>query len=1292
MKKTFFLALLIVATTFWIDTHGQTPVGQTPVLQRIVEEEEEGSQIKRIEHERHITQDPATGQVPVQLLETARTQIERSIRRQRSLRPDGSLVAIPGVSWMERGPNNVGGRTRALLFDPNDVSNKKVWAGGVSGGLWVNTDITTNTTWQKIDDFWDNIAISSMAYDPSNTQIFYVGTGEGFSNVDAVAGGGIWKTTDGGTTWNRLSSTIPDHAAGSGTIEYAFRYVNKIVVNTSGHVFAATNNGILRSTDGGNNWSKIYNTRTLDLEIGTNNVLFGGVSSNIVIKSTDNGDTWPTITPMGATGGGRVELALAPSTTDTLQVVYAAAASNTGVAWFYKSLNAGVTWTQITTAPNFLGNQGWYDFIMVVHPTNPNLLIAGGPNFVRTKDGGTTWSTYGYGNYGHPDMHAIVFRPSNPKEVVYGNDGGVYHGPVMGDTTAAFPSTNFTVRNTGYNVTQFYSVAQKNLSSVDYFIGGTQDNGTHKLMSATVGASTTIMGGDGMLCFIDQDEPNIQIASYQQNFYNLLNSTGGIVTTLINDNDGSFINPADYDDINNILYTYKSTISGGVKLVKVTDVGTANTKTYMDISGISSVGLIKVAKSTNTLFIASGSTLYKAINLNTTPTVTTINMGAGMSGSISCVDIGATDDELLVTISSYNTKNVWLTTNGGTSWTSKDETAHGLPNLPVRWGLFNPKNTKQVMLATELGVWSTNDISQANPAWEISNTNLAKVSSHMLRYRTADGLVAVGTHGRGIFTTNVFAAQVTMGIDITSPLKPSYCVGESIKVAFISAGNYNVGNTFTLQLSDASGSFAAPTSIGSISVSPFSGVTLPNVPTGNGYKLRIVASNPAFVGTPSGAFSISNANVPFTTVPAGGFATNTHLMLNGQSTLNAELGFVLVGDNEDIPTNAQVKAGSNAAGITALRADTLGLVSNTLKGKLVSGLIPGTGYDMYWVAKDPNNGCLTVATKIDVSTTGTMPAYCTPAYSTGCSSFQALISHFQLNNITLSNSEVCSSASFGHFKSAATSLTAGASVPFYASFTFNGGTYYSQGFALWLDANQNGIFENDEKLFNTTASSYFASGNITIPTNALQGLTRLRIRSRTSGTPTDPCESYSFGETEDHYVFITNPSQNHTIYTDINQASIGSGASIPVFFNKAGTFDGGNTYDFELSDASGSFAAPMVILSGYAGQSPKSVTIPSSMPTGSGYKIRVKSSNPAVTGYESAAFTINGCPTTLTISTPISSGVETLKASQNITATNQISGSAKATYQAGNYVLLTPNFSAQPTAGGTFLVQIGGCN
>lgn len=1284
MKTLHSRSLLVfIIFVFAINAHAQLPV-----IQRIQNEEEEGSQMRRVEFERRRTMDPATGKVPEEAFEKARVQVNQSLKSFR-----GRLLApIPGVTWVERGPNNIGGRTRALMVDPNDTTAKKVWAGGVSGGLWFNTNITTNSTWQKIDDFWDNIAISTIAYDPSNPQIFYVGTGEGFYNGDAVMGGGVWKTLNGGTTWARLASTIPDPTT-SGTVAAAFKYVNKIVLNTSGHIFAATDGGILRSTDGGNTWEIVRPTRTLDLEIGTDNVLFAGVSSNTVVKSTDGGTTWTTITPEGAaTNGGRVELALAPSTSGASQVLYAAAASGSGIAWFYKSGDSGTTWTAITTAPNFLGEQGWYDFIMAVHPTNPNLLIVGGTNLTRTKDGGTTWSTFGYGNFGHPDMHAVVFRSSNPKEVIYGNDGGVYHGTTMGDSSAVFPSNNFVARNTGYNVTQFYSVAQKNLSGVDYFIGGTQDNGTHKLTSATLGSSNAIMGGDGMLCFIDQDEPHIQIASYQWNFFNLLNSSGNIVTTLINDNGGAFINPADYDDINNILYTFKSTISGGVKLVKVSDVGGANTKTYVDIVGPSSVGIIKVAKAANTLFLSSFSSLYKVTNLTATPVSELINTGAGMTGFISSIGIGANDNELLITMSNYNIKSVWLTTDGGMTWISKDETAHGLPNVPVRWGLFNPKNTKEVMLATELGVWSTNDISQDNPAWEISSTNLAKVSSHMLRYRTSDGLVAVGTHGRGIYTTNVFAGQIVADISITSPLKTEYCTEEITKIAFVAAGAYNAGNTFTLQLSDAVGSFASPTNLGNISVSPFFGVTIPNLPVGSGYKLRVVSTNPAIVGTPSSAFTINKANVVFSSLPSGGFATNTHLMLNTQSTMNVEMGYVVVGDNESTPNNAQVKAGKNAIGTTALRADTLALSANALKGKLISGLTPGTGYDMYWVAKDPANGCLTVSTKIDVSTTGSTPNYCPPTYTSGCSTSQILISHFQLNNITLSASEVCPSSSYGHFKAAAIPITAGASIPFYASFTFNGGFYYPQGFAMWLDANQNGIFENEEKLFNTTGASSNASGNITIPANTLQGLTRLRIRTTYNATPTDPCISYFTGEAEDHYVFITNPSQNHTIYTDINQASITSGASIPVFFNNAGTFNGGNTYEFELSNAAGSFESPVALLSGYTGGSPITVAIPLSTPAGIGYKIRVKSTNPSVVGFESAAFTINNCPTTLTISAPISSGVETFKASQNITATNQITGTAKVTYQAGNYLLLSPNFVAQPTVGGTFLIQVGGCN
>ena len=92
------------------------------------------------------------------------------------------------------------------MWDPNTAN--KVWAGGVAGGLWYNTNITTNsTTWQVVDDFWANMAVTCITYDPTNTQVFYVGTGEGWYNSDAVQGAGIWKTTDGGTTWSQLAST-----------------------------------------------------------------------------------------------------------------------------------------------------------------------------------------------------------------------------------------------------------------------------------------------------------------------------------------------------------------------------------------------------------------------------------------------------------------------------------------------------------------------------------------------------------------------------------------------------------------------------------------------------------------------------------------------------------------------------------------------------------------------------------------------------------------------------------------------------------------------------------------------------------------------------------------------------------------------------------------------------------------------------------------------------------------------------------------------------------------------------
>ncbi|MFM7903092.1 MAG: WD40/YVTN/BNR-like repeat-containing protein, partial [Bacteroidota bacterium] len=188
---------------------------------------------KAIEQEFELTKDPATNTVPRERLMQAMAYAD-ALRRE----PSGNRVAgAIAMNWTERGPNNVGGRTRAIMFEPNDPTGSTVWAAGVGGGLWKTTNISATTpTWVPINDLFDNIAIVCMAFNPSNTNERYFGTGEGYFNADAIRGNGIWKTVDGGASWTPLASTLGDAS---------FRYVQKIVVHPiTGHVFAATRAGL----------------------------------------------------------------------------------------------------------------------------------------------------------------------------------------------------------------------------------------------------------------------------------------------------------------------------------------------------------------------------------------------------------------------------------------------------------------------------------------------------------------------------------------------------------------------------------------------------------------------------------------------------------------------------------------------------------------------------------------------------------------------------------------------------------------------------------------------------------------------------------------------------------------------------------------------------------------------------------------------------------------------------------------------------------------------------------------
>lgn len=699
------------------------------------------------------TKDLKLGYVPserkIEAYKMAKSMIES--------RKAGRFEAIPNVTWQERGPNNLGGRTRAMMFDPNDQSSKKVWAAGISGGLWYTNDITTDAPWTAVDDFMSNLAISCIAYDPNNTDVFYMGTGEGWFNGGAVRGAGIWKTSDGGSTWEQLASTINGD----------FYFTQKIAVLNDGSILAGTHSGIMQSSDGGETWNNRLFGRIADIEAASDGSLFASVGifeEGEIYKSTNNGIDWSVITP-STTGGQRIELAVAPSNQNVIYAV--ASGSSNSVAWFKKSTDAGTSWSDIAiplmvdgSGSDFTRGQAWYDLILSVFPDNADRVIAGGIDLHISNDGGTSWTgvSHWYGGFGkpyvHADNHAITFRPGTNNEAVFGNDGGVFFSSNL---DLASPSFTHTVN--GYNVTQFYSCALAN-DSANTFLAGAQDNGTHLFKQEGVNATVEVYGGDGAYCFISQTNPNLMIASYVYNNYYVTTNGWDSYTDLPGNDQatssGDFINPAEFDSKNNILYSCHN----NNKIRRVSNVGIPGTSnTILTVSiGSAQASALKVSSHTdNRLFVGTyAGRIFRIDNAHQTPTVTEISDGLN-GGTISSIDVGDSDNQLLATVSNYGEVSVYESTDGGENWVNKEG---NLPDMPVRWGLYNPINTQEVLIATEVGVWSTSAINIENPEWEPTIEGLANVRCDMLKYRASDGLVAIATYGRGLFTTDVFEGNL----------------------------------------------------------------------------------------------------------------------------------------------------------------------------------------------------------------------------------------------------------------------------------------------------------------------------------------------------------------------------------------------------------------------------------------------------------------------------------------------------------------------------------------------------
>jgi len=757
-SRLFALSLIIVLGVFAY--YQFDSLIENVDLKELMEDEEydQPGEARMFEFER--TKDPALGYPPIERLYQAHADLQSSFSSKR---------AIQNVNWTERGPNNVGGRTRALMFDPNDPTSKKVWSGGVTGGLWVTDDITQKDLgWTNVGDILSTLNITSLAYDPNNTKTFYFGSGEGWYGGGMVRGNGIYKSEDAGATWTPLTSTqVGD-----------FDFVQKVVVTNNSTLLAATRSapgggGIFRSDDGGATWTKVINeNRGADIEI-LGNVIYastGIFTEGKMWKSTDDGLSWTNITPSG--GGERIEIGVHPNHTNT---VYAVASNRNDVKWFRRSDDGGATWTSLTIpkyldqstckggSSDFTRGQAWYDLILAVHPDDEKTVVVGGIDLHRSFDAGKTWEPISYWTsaceiYVHADQHSFQYRPNYPNQAISGNDGGVFY---VSDITVAKSEGGpvFEQRNVNYNVTQFYACATLNEVGGNYFLAGAQDNGSHQFKKEGVNSTFEITGGDGAFCFIDQNDGDIQITSYVNNSYYVTKDFWDNVISLGDGSKGLFINPADYNSNTKTLFAaggsdelliYKLSVDkpsedtlnfnfdGGY-------VTAVTASTYDD-----NVVFVGVAydSSSPKVFMLSG------VNDDTHTAVDITGANFPEAGNINNIALGESNDHLMVIYSNYGVVSVWETIDGGATWNNKEG---NLPDIPIRWALYNPANYDEVLLATDLGVWSTDKVSDAVPAWEPTNEGLSNVRCDMLKYRSSDGLVVLATHGRGLYTTDIFA-------------------------------------------------------------------------------------------------------------------------------------------------------------------------------------------------------------------------------------------------------------------------------------------------------------------------------------------------------------------------------------------------------------------------------------------------------------------------------------------------------------------------------------------------------
>lgn len=663
---------------------------------------------------------------------------------------------ISPTAWVDRGPSNVGGRTRSLLIHPTEPN--RMWAGSVSGGIWYTSD--GGATWTPVDDRLQNLAIGCLAFDPQNPDVMYAGTGEGYFNSDAIRGQGIYKSVDGGVTWSLMPST----AGWENVCRIAVQPGNSNVILVSRRP-----GGIYRTTDGGQTWTNVLSAQgsfqvifnPQDPQRAVGHVIdYANGWYHRAVYSTNGGQTWSIASGLNQLSGfnSRIELAMSPTSPN---YVYASTGEGAGTVW--RSTDGGMTYVRRTTGSG--SGAGWYYNAIWVDPTNPEFILVGGYRVFKSSNGGQTLTAISDGYLltpvPHPDIHYFAceagFNGTTNRRVYVCTDGGVHR---TDNIYAATNTSGWVSLQPTYRTTQFYGAAGD--GPTGRIVGGTQDNGTLRVTTSSDTAVLTF-GGDGGFCAIDRTNPSYVYGEYIA--LQIHRSTNGGATanyiyqgiTEAGTGLPNFIAPFILDPNNQ-----QRLLAGGVRLWRTNNARAANVSwSAISPEFATAISAIAVAPGNSDIIwvgLNNGEIHRTSNGTSASPTWTAVDNNAGINPLPNRyptrILLDAADGSVAyVCLGGFSPDNVYKTVDGGATWmdiTGSGPT--GLPHAPVRGIARHPNDPTRLYVATEVGVFAT---ANGGQTWSTTNQGPANVSVDEITFMHGSTTLLAATHGRGLWTAEV---------------------------------------------------------------------------------------------------------------------------------------------------------------------------------------------------------------------------------------------------------------------------------------------------------------------------------------------------------------------------------------------------------------------------------------------------------------------------------------------------------------------------------------------------------